>query len=101
MMSFSSLYGFSDLGDAVINDDAPIRVLNRSHMRLDEVPQVGGGELPVREEPLYPVVADATTQQGSQPGACGLAEGANQIVRVQVQQLFVIHPFSLSHPLTA
>lgn len=55
------------LGDGVINDDAIISAFDSSHVRLDDVPQVVGGELALLEEALDAAMTDATTQQSRHP----------------------------------
>ena len=89
------LIGVGLLRDGVVHDDAPIFLFDGSHMRLDEMPQVSRGKLLLRQEALDAVMADAPTQQRTQTCASGLAEGANQVVGVQIKQCFVRHAFSL------
>ncbi len=47
------------LVDGVINDDAIISAFDSSHVRLDDVPQVGGGELALLEKALDAAMTDA------------------------------------------
>lgn len=84
------------LRDRVVHDHAPISMFNGPYMGLEDLPQVGAGEFSLREEALNAVMADTLPQQGTETCACGWAEGADQIVRVQVEQFFVLHDFSLS-----
>jgi hypothetical protein len=93
------------LGDTIINDDVPIsafRAFDRSHMRfdVDDLPQVCGGKLLLREEAeeaLDTIMADPSIQQGRQTRACGLTERAYQIIAVHIQQFFVRHTLNLPY----
>jgi hypothetical protein len=66
-------------------------------MRLHPLPQVGRSELPFRQKPLNPVVADLISPQLGHPRSGGLSKGADQIIAVQIEQFFIVHADSLAH----
>src|SRR5258708_5449761 len=88
------LVGIRLFSDAIVNDDYPVVLLNLSHIGLNYPPQIGGTKLFLAQQPLYLVMADAASQQASQPCSRRLSKGANQVFAIDVQQFVFVHPIS-------
>lgn len=56
-------------GDAVIDDEYAVGLLDSADMGFDEPPEVGAGEVPPGEEASNAVVTDHPAEQRSQAGA--------------------------------
>lgn len=61
------LIGVRLFRDGVVHNNAPIRVFNGSHVRLDEMPQLRRGKLLLREEALNTIMADAPALKRLKP----------------------------------
>jgi len=86
-------------GYRVVNDDYSVFLLDLPHIRLHYLPQLGSAKTFFRQQPLNLVMGYAASQQSCQPRACCLSEGADEVFAIDVQQFFVVHPFSLPLPL--
>ena len=75
--------------DTVVEDQDGVLTLEGTYQRLDHLPQVGGGEIASRQEACDLVVADRSVKQGGKPGGCGHAKRAEQIVGIDIEQVFV------------
>ena len=75
--------------NAVIEDQHGVLGLHLPYQRFDEMPSVGRGEVAARQEPRDPIMADRAVKQGRKAGRGGQAERTNQIVRVEIEKLFV------------
>src|SRR5574341_1894074 len=82
-------------GDTVVDDEHAIVSLYRSHMRLHDLPQVGGREHWPSQEPLHLIMAETAFEQFCQTCSRGWPEGTDQIITVDVQQFSLVHAFSL------
>jgi hypothetical protein len=74
---------------AVVHTEHAAWVLHLTDHRLDQLPQVCRGELPLRQEASNLVMTDCLPQQSRQPGGRGSSERTDQVVNVQVQKYFV------------
>ena len=91
------LIGVGLFGDAIVNNQTGVVLLDGPHMGLDQEPEVRAGEFVLGEEALDAVVTDRALQQGGEAGAGGGAEGTNQVVAVEVEQFLVFHAASLPY----
>ena len=83
-------------GDAVVKNDGVLRTLDLAHMRLGDLPQVGGGSGLARQEACNFVVADFPVQQGSKPGGSCLNINFTQSLH-KPYPLFTHKPYSVCY----
>ena len=91
------LVGIGLFGNTIIEDNHSIILRDLPHVRLDDLLQLGRREAFFRQQPLNLVMANAASQQPGQTRSRCLSECANEIIAINVEQFFVVHPVNLSH----
>jgi hypothetical protein len=76
------------LFDAIIDNQHGVGPLNLSHQRLDDLPQVGGGELWLRKRVILSWLM-ASLSRFAIPVAGRQPERRDQIVGVEIKQCFI------------
>ncbi len=78
-------------GNAIVQNQHAVRTLHLPHVRFDHPPQVGGGARFAAQTARHLVVADTARQQLGQADGRHLAERTNQVIAVEVEQLWFFH----------
>ena len=89
------LVGMGLFRNAVIHNQYPIIVLNLANVGLDDLPKRRASLHRTRQKALNPVMTDRPIQQARQSCSRGQSKRADQVVRVYVQQFFIVHARSL------
>src|SRR5215210_2504781 len=92
-----ALVGVGLLFDGVVYDqDARGFILDLAHQRLDQAPQLGGVQLLSGEEAGDFVVADYPVGHLREAGGGGVAEGAQEVVGVEFEEVCVHNALKLT-----
>ncbi len=81
---------------AIVNDDAPIFLLNLPYIGLHDLPQFGRPKPFFGQPPLNLVMVYAAFHQPCQTCPCRLTERTDKIITIDVQQFCVFRPVSLA-----
>ncbi len=91
------LVGMRLFRNAIIHNQNAIRALNLADVWLDDLPKFRTCFHRTRQKALNPVMTDRAIQQSRQSRACGQSKRTDQVVRVNVQQFFIVHAQSLQY----
>ena len=84
-----ALVGVRLVGDAVVNNEHGVVILDLSHQGLNDLPQVRGGECALREEASDLVMADARSHQAGEARGRSRAKGRDQVIGIEIKKRLV------------